>query len=143
MSLLLREFVKFKKKEEVMRMENMEKIAQAIEDTWLSLYNIAHEIGISRELGRAEVLFKFAKNLLQDPERMMDSKFTIGIDDNEVYIRATFDGVHLHTVFLSPNSPISRVKEEFVKPEIALKSAINILIEAIEETLYVFKRMKW
>jgi hypothetical protein len=122
-----------------MEKEKMEKIAKEIEDVWLSLYNIAHEIGISGELGRAEVLFKFSKSLLQDPERIMDCKFKVGLDDNEAYIGAVFDGVHLHTVFLSSSDPVNKIKEEFVKPEIAMKAAINILIEAIEEILYRFK----
>jgi hypothetical protein len=141
MSLLLRELHNFLKKEGggVMNV-NLEKIAKEIEDVWLSISSLAYELGISsRELERSEVLFKFAKNLLQDHSRIMDGKFTIGIDDNEVYIGATFNGVHLHTIFMKPDDLIRKIREEFVKPEIALKSAINLFIEALEEALYKFK----
>lgn len=122
--------------------DRLDRLAKAIEDTWISIYNVAHEIGISSsELEHAEVLFKFANNVLQDIQRIMDSKFTISFyrDGSEVAIGATFDSVHLHTVFLSPDTPLEKIKEEFVKPEVALKSAVNLFIEGLEEVLYKFK----
>ena len=121
---------------------DINRLAKAIEDTWISVYSVAYEVGLSpKELERAEVLFKFASNVLQDIHRIMDCKFTFGFykEDNEVAIGATFDGVHLHTIFVSPETPLEKIKEEFVKPEVALKSAVNLFIEAIEEVLYRFK----
>jgi len=121
-------------------MREKERIAKAIEDTWISIYNVAYEIGCS-ELERAEMLFKFANDVLEYPEKIMDSKFTFSFykEDNEVAVRAVFDSVHMHTAFLRPDEPITKIKEEFVKPEIALKAAINLFIEALEEILNRFK----
>jgi hypothetical protein len=144
MSSLLRDFVKIflEGVRKMDRLERLAKLAKVIEDTWISIYNVAHEVGLSSsELEHAEVLFKFANNVLQDIQRIMDSKFTISFykEDNEMAIGATFDGVHLHTVFLSPDTPLEKIREEFVKPEIAVKAAINLFIEGLEEVLYKFK----
>jgi hypothetical protein len=121
--------------------KNVERIAKAIEDTWISIYNVAYEIGLSSQLEHVEVLFKFANNILEYPEKIMDSKFTFSFykEDNEVAVEAAFNGVHMHTVFLRPDEPIIKIKEEFVKPEVALKAAINLFIGALEEVLYKFK----
>ena len=120
--------------------ERLARLAEAIEDTWISISNVAHYIGCSG-LERAEVLFKFASNVLQDIHRIMDCKFTFGFykEGSEVSVGATFDGVHLHTIFVSPETPLEKIKEEFVKPEVALKAMINLFIEGLEEILYKFK----
>jgi len=120
--------------------KKLERLAKAIEDTWISVYSVAYEIGLTSELARAEVLFKFANNL-QDIHRIMDCKFTFSFykEDSEVAVEATFDGVHLHTVFLGPETSINKIREEFVKPEVVLKAMINLFIEGLEEILYKFK----
>jgi hypothetical protein len=135
MSSLLRGFANFL---EVIGMVDEQKIAEKVEEVWGGLESIASEISedLKRSLQRAEVLFKFAKSILHNRENITDSYFSFRFYGSEVAVEATFNGVHLHTIFVSPDTQISKIREEFIDPKVVLKSALQLLIWALREASY-------
>jgi hypothetical protein len=132
MSSLLREYVNVG----VVGMDEL-KIAEKIAEIWRGIEGIANEVSeVGLRLGRAEALFKFAINVLRDKESIFDSNFSIHRrHDDEVAVEASFDGVHLHTEFLSPSDTLDTVMHRFIdNPNIALKSAMALLIWALRES---------
>jgi DNA repair exonuclease SbcCD ATPase subunit len=123
-----------------MEIKDIRKVSQKIRELWESIESIAAEIGLLRELENVEILLKFAASILEDKERILDSKFSIRFheEEKEVSIEALFNGIHLHTIFLEPNEPISKIKEEFNDSRIALKAALSLMAEALKEASYPF-----
>jgi hypothetical protein len=113
------------------------KIAERIEEVWGALESIATEIDGSRELRKelckVEALFKFARTILEDRERILDSKFHICFYGNEVAVEATFGGVHMHTLFLKLDDKLSDIRQ-FTDPKIVMKSALALLAWALRDS---------
>jgi hypothetical protein len=115
---------------------NMEKVAEKIEDVWRSIESIATEIGsreLQRELSKVEAIFKFATDILKDHERIMDGSFHIRFYDDEVVVEVTFDGIHMHTVFVRPDSTLSDIRQLFNDPRVVLKSALRLLVWGLRD----------
>ena len=116
-------------------MEQEIKVAEKIEEIWRALESISR-IDDSRELQRAlehaETLFKFASNILRNKERMFDASFSIHRHCNgECVVGASFDGIHMHAEFVSPDTTLEAVCQQFVDSKVVLKSAIGLLAWAL------------
>jgi hypothetical protein len=122
-----------------MNEKEIEKIAVALSEIWGGLESIASRLSqgeLIRELNSAEALFKFAIDVLRSKRILDCAKLSVHRrNDGEVAIEATFDGIHLHTEFVSPNTEISDIIRRFNdNPEVALKAAITTLVWALSHT---------